>query len=396
MRRWRVCIVSTSRADYGGLVWLAREVQDDSALELQLAVVGDHWASDPARRAARVTDDGAPVALVVEATPRNDQAASIGAACATALEHFAAALPALAPDVVIVLGDRFELMAPALAATVHGIPLAHIHGGELSLGAIDNDVRHALTKLAKLHFVATGRYAARVVQMGEPEESVFCVGAPALDGIKAMPPMSRRELERETGASFDSPVLLVTYHPVTREPGSAREQVAAVLDAVARSGRPAILTTANADVDGATINAMMAAFAGRDPRRYRLFEHLGQRRYFGCLRHCAAMLGNSSSGLVEAPAFELPVVNVGNRQEGRVRAANVIDANVDADEILAALGQALDPGFRRRLHGMANPYDPHGDGRTSWRIKELLKSALSAGLAPRKRFQDSVPAEAAP
>lgn len=388
-----MCVVSTSRADFGGLGRLLHEIHHDDALELQLAVMGDHWASDPERRRAGLTDAGLPVALAIEATPRDDQPESIGAACGLALAEFAAALPALAPNVMILLGDRIELMAPALAALVHNVPIAHLHGGELSLGAIDDSVRHALTKLARLHFVATPEYADRVRQMGEPADSVFCVGAPALDGIATIEVPSKDELEAATGLSFGDPVVLVTFHPVTREPGTASSQIGALLDALARSGRPAVFTRANADAAGATVNAAIATFVAAAPSRYRLFDHLGQRLYFGCLRHCAAMLGNSSSGLVEAPSFELPVVNVGHRQDGRVRAANVIDAAAEAGQILAALERALDPGFRESLRGMTNPYDPHGDGQTSRRIVRALKSALAAGLTSRKRFQDIPPSE---
>ncbi|HJP56790.1 MAG TPA: UDP-N-acetylglucosamine 2-epimerase [Gemmatimonadales bacterium] len=393
MRRRRVCVVSTSRADFGGLRRLLHEIHEDDELELQLVVMGDHWAGDPARRSAGLTDDGLPVALALATTPRDDQPASIGEACGEALARFSAALPGLAPDVMVLLGDRFELMAPALAALVHNVPIAHLHGGELSLGAIDDSIRHALTKLARLHFVATREYADRVRQMGEPADSVFCVGAPALDGITtgALPAVD--ELERAIGLSFAEPVLLVTVHPVTREPGTAGTLVGAVLDAVARSGLRAVFTRANADAAGMAVNAAVEAFVAGSPSRYRCFDHLGQRLYFGCLRHCAAMVGNSSSGLVEAPSFRLPAVNVGHRQDGRVRAASVIDTAAEPALILAALARALDPSFRASLGTMTNPYDPHGDGQASRRIVRELKAALSAGLASRKRFADTPPLE---
>jgi UDP-hydrolysing UDP-N-acetyl-D-glucosamine 2-epimerase len=396
LSHWRICIVSTSRADYGCLHGLIREVHADPDLELQLVVMGTHWASESRRRQDRLTDEGVPVALVVDADPTDDSPGAIGEANGRAMQQFALALPRLSPHVVVVLGDRFELMAPALAALLNNIPLAHLHGGELSLGAIDDSVRHALTKLAKLHFVATARYATRVVQMGEPMENVFTVGAPALDGIRMQALPDRDQLAADLGISFDNPVALVTYHPVTREPGTARAQITAVLTALKGSGLSAVLTTANADAAGQEINAELQRFVTGDAQRFVLFEHLGRRRYFGCLMHCAVMIGNSSSGLIEAPSFSLPVVNIGDRQQGRIRAENVIDVECDPQEILGAIGKALQPQFRTRLRSMVNPYDADGDGRASVRIKDILKSQLADGLTARKRFRDSDEGRAKP
>jgi UDP-hydrolysing UDP-N-acetyl-D-glucosamine 2-epimerase len=389
LNRWRIGIVSTSRADYGCLVGLINAVNADPDLELQLVVMGAHWASDPRKRGERVTDDGVPVAVLVEAEPTDDSPSAIGEALGRAMQQLAFALPRLAPHVVVMLGDRFELMAPALAALVNNIPLAHLHGGELSLGAIDDSVRHAVTKLANLHFVATARYAARVIQMGEPPENVFLVGAPGLDGLQQLELPTRDQLAADLGISFDRPVALVTYHPVTQEPGMARAQISVVLSALEGSGIAAVVTTANADAAGREINSELERFVRRDPDRFVLFEHLGRRRYFGCLRHCAVMVGNSSSGLIEAPSFRMPVVNIGDRQEGRIRAENVIDVECQPQRILEAIKAAVEPEFRIRLRSMVNPYDPLGDGRASIRIKDILKSKLAAGLTARKRFQDS-------
>jgi GDP/UDP-N,N'-diacetylbacillosamine 2-epimerase (hydrolysing) len=386
--RWRICVLSTSRADYGCLNRLMHEVHQDPQLQLQLAFVGRHWRGQDAPEDTKLTHDGLPVALALEADPEDDTPAAVGEAASRVMARFVAAFPYLSPHVLVVLGDRFEVMAAALAAVVHNVPIAHIHGGELSLGAIDDSIRHALTKLSRLHFTATPQYAARVLQMGEPEDSVFCFGAPALDGLRTQDLVSREELAAALGLSFERPVALVTYHPATLEPGKASEQIASVLSALERSGLAAVLTAANQDAGGGHINAALEEFAQRDPKRYRLFAHLGQRRYFGCLAHCAVMIGNSSSGLIEAPSFELPVVNIGARQEGRVRGANVIDTDCDSEQIVAAIKTALAPEFRGRLRSSPNPYDPIGDGRTSWRIKEALKSKLAAGLSTRKPFAD--------
>ena len=389
---WTVCIVSTSRADYGCLRQLIREVQGDPQLRLRLVMIGRHWSSAESATAGTASDphtaDGVPIALVVDPDLRTDEPATVGGALGAALSQLSGALAQLAPDVLVVLGDRYEIMAPVLAALVHNIPVAHLHGGELSEGAIDDSIRHAVTKLSQLHFVSTEEYAARIRQLGEAAERIFCVGAPALDGLVNHTGMSRTQLESETGLSFARPVALVTYHPVTREPGSARQQIDNLLKAVEHSGVQVIFTVANADVAGRQINTALEAFVSRDPARYKLFAHLGQERYFACLRHCAVMIGNSSSGIIEAPSFGLPVVNIGTRQDGRVRGRNVIDVGYDSEAISAGIERALDPQFRAGLEGVPNPYDPHGDRRASWRIKEILKQALAGGLRARKKFVD--------
>jgi UDP-hydrolysing UDP-N-acetyl-D-glucosamine 2-epimerase len=262
---WTVCIVSTSRADYGCLRRLMIEVRDDPQLRLSLVMIGRHWLSGELAYEPRVTvgqtEDGLPVALLVDADSKADDASSVGRALGSAVSQLADAIPRLAPQVVVILGDRYEIMAPALAALIHNVPVAHLHGGELSEGAIDDSIRHAVTKLAQLHFVSTEEYAARVRQMGEAPDTVFCVGAPALDGLASQKIMTRAELEQEIGLSLAEPVALVTYHPVTREPGSAGMQISNVLNAIQRCGIPAVFTVANADVAGREINAALAAQA---------------------------------------------------------------------------------------------------------------------------------------
>jgi len=352
VRRRRIAIVTSSRADFGCLTQLMHEVQDDPALELQLVLLGEHWIRDVAPAGSDVTATGLPIRLRIGAAPQGDDAGAIGIAVASALAELSRELPTLGADVVVVLGDRVEITAPALAALLHNIPLAHIHGGELSFGAIDDSIRHALTKLSSLHFVATAEYATRVLQLGEAPDAVHCVGAPALDGIYAVPPLTSAELALDLGLDFTQPVALLTYHPVTRAPGQARAQISQVLAALEQSQLAAVITTANADAAGGEINAQLRDFVARDSGRYKLFEYLGQRRYFACMRHCAVMVGNSSSGLIEAPSFALPVVNVGGRQEGRVRGANVIDVACESAAILAAMRRALTPEFRSSLRAI--------------------------------------------
>jgi UDP-N-acetylglucosamine 2-epimerase (non-hydrolysing)/GDP/UDP-N,N'-diacetylbacillosamine 2-epimerase (hydrolysing) len=268
------------------------------------------------------------------------------------------------------------------------IPIAHIHGGELTEGAIDDSVRHAITKLASLHFPATEIYRRRIIQMGESPHRVFNFGAPGLDQIYSSALLTRAELEEDLGFNLDEPVALVTYHPVTREAENAVEQVRCLLTAIKESGVKAVFTMANADAQGALINDRLRAACAGSPERFKWVPHLGHRRYLSCLRYLALMVGNSSSGLTEAPSFRLPVVNIGDRQRGRVRALNIIDVPGDEAAIRKAIKRAISPQFRASLRRMRNPYDRFHDGRTSERIKNVLRDTSLSTELIKKEFYD--------
>ncbi len=301
---------------------------------------------------------------------------------------FADALNELRPAILVLLGDRFELLAPAIAALMLQIPIAHIHGGELSEGAIDDSIRHAITKMASLHFAATETYRRRIVQMGESIERVFNFGAPGLDQIHDSALLTRTQLEKEIGFSLQEPVALVTYHPVTRTSGSASDQVRSVVAAIRASSLKAVFTMANADAQGAAINAYLESICAKSPKRFKWFPHLGHLRYLSCLKHFAVMVGNSSSGLTEAPSFRLPVVNIGDRQRGRVRGPNVIDVPCTQTAILKGIKRAVSARFRSSLRGMRNPYDRFHDGRASERIKNVLRDTDLSEEFLMKRFHD--------
>jgi UDP-N-acetylglucosamine 2-epimerase (non-hydrolysing)/GDP/UDP-N,N'-diacetylbacillosamine 2-epimerase (hydrolysing) len=307
---------------------------------------------------------------------------------AKGLTGFAEALAELQPTLVVLLGDRFELMSAAISALMLRIPIAHIHGGERSEGAIDESVRHAITKLASLHFAATETYRRRIIQMGETPQRVFNFGAPGLDRVYGSNLLTRAELEREIGFSFQEPVAIVTYHPMTLATTSVAFQLRQLVAAIKSSGIKAVFTMANADAAGTRINARLSALCARTPARFKWMPHLGHRRYLSCLQHCAFMIGNSSSGLTEAPSFALPVVNVGDRQRGRVRARNIIDVPCSKAAILRGIKQACSGRFKASLRGMRNPYDRYRDGQTSERIKEVLKRINLAGELLVKSFHD--------
>jgi UDP-N-acetylglucosamine 2-epimerase (non-hydrolysing)/GDP/UDP-N,N'-diacetylbacillosamine 2-epimerase (hydrolysing) len=388
VKRRKICVVTTSRADFGLLLRLIEAIRSDAALRLQVIASGMHLAPEFGLTVREIEAEGVKVDRKVDLHLSGTSGLANAKSIGLGLAGFADALGELRPAIVVLLGDRFELFAPAIAALMLRIPLAHIHGGERSEGAIDEAVRHAVTKMASLHFAATEAYRRRIIQMGESPERVFNFGAPGLDQIHGAPLMPRAELERDLGLVFDQPVALVTFHPVAQESASVDAQARQLAGALQASKLHAIFTMANADADGNRINARWQALCARNPERFKWIPHLGHRRYLSCLAQAAVMVGNSSSGLTEAPSFRLPVVNIGDRQRGRTRAANIIDVPCSRAAILRGIRQALSARFRASLRGMSNPYDCFGDGRTSERIKDVLKNVRLSDDLLKKRFLD--------
>jgi UDP-N-acetylglucosamine 2-epimerase (non-hydrolysing)/GDP/UDP-N,N'-diacetylbacillosamine 2-epimerase (hydrolysing) len=387
MRR-KICVITTSRADFGLLSGFIKTIEADPALLLQVIVSGMHLSRLFGQTWRDVKAQGIKIdrkiRLRLSGGSSLDNLGSIG----LGMKGFGKALSELEPDIVVLLGDRFELLAPAVSALMLGIPLAHIHGGELSEGAIDDSVRHAITKMASVHFPATEVYRRRIIQMGESPDRVFNFGAPGLDQIHTAPLMTRREVEQEIGFDLQKPVALVTYHPVTRERYSAEEQVNSLIAALKASHLFAVFTMANADAKGKIINGRLQSACAENPERFKWFPHLGHRRYLSCLKHLTVMVGNSSSGLTEAPSFRMPVVNIGDRQQGRVRARNIVDVSCTKAAILEGIRRAISPRFRTSLRGMRNPYDRFHDGRASERIKNVLRDMEISDELMKKRFHD--------
>jgi UDP-hydrolysing UDP-N-acetyl-D-glucosamine 2-epimerase len=293
----------------------------------------------------------------------------------------------------VLLGDRYEILAPAIACLLQRIPLAHVHGGESTVGAVDESVRHAVTKLSTYHFPATEPYRRRLIRMGEAPDRVFNCGSPGLDSIREETRPTRAELSKMLSFALDAPTALIAFHPATLDPREAATQVSGMLDALDRSGLRGIATRANADPGGSVVNAALDAFCVARADRFRLYGHLGSVAFHGALEHLEVLVGNSSSGIIEAPFFGTPVVNIGDRQKGRLRSPNILDCGYGAEEILVALRRATSASFRQSLVGMANPYDEHKDGRAAWRIKERLKTVPLDATVLRKPFWDGAAAE---
>jgi len=391
----RVGIVTTSRADYGALVWLLREVQAHPGLELLLFVTGTHLSPEFGMSVRAIEADGFPIRERIEMLLSSDTAVGATKSVGAGLLGFADAFQRSRPDVLVLFGDRTELWAPAIAALLQQIPVAHIHGGETSQGAVDEAVRHSVTKIASIHFPAADAYRRRIIQLGEDPDRVFAFGALGLDGLHRASLLSQSDLEERLGFALAGTVAIVTFHPVTLEPNTALAQLEHVLRAIEKSGIKAVFTQANADAEGRHINNRLRAFCAAAPERYRLYDTLGQLVYLSCLKHVQLMIGNSSSGLIEAPSLRLPVVNVGDRQRGRLAPRNVISVAASYDEIFAGIDRATSSPFLQSLEGMGNPYDPCQDGKVGYRIAETLYTVdLSPGRL-KKVFHDVAIAEAA-
>lgn len=376
-------VVTVARSDYGIYLPVLQRIQGDPDLRLHLIVAGMHLSPEFGLTVQAIEQDGFEISERIEMLLSSDTPEGIAKSMGLGTIGFAQAYARLRPDILLVLGDRFEMHAAAMAALPFKIPIAHIHGGEVTIGAIDNSIRHALTKMSHLHFVATEVYAKRVMQMGEEPWRVIVSGGPSLDNLHSVKLLSKAELE---WLDFDltKAFLLVTYHPVTLEYEQTDWQIQQLLAALDVTEMPIVITYPNADTGYHTIVHRIEAFA-TEREHVRIVRNLGMRRYFSLMRFAAAMVGNSSSGIIEAPSFELPVVNIGTRQEGRVKARNVIDVGYEEKAILAGIEKALSAPFRRSLKGMVNPY---GDGHAAEVIVETLKRIELDNKLITKRFVD--------
>lgn len=381
----KICVLTGNRAEYGLLYWSMKEIALDPGLELQVVVTGSHLEPKFGMTVRQVEADGFPIDARIPMHLDDGSSAGTARSMAAALTGVTEALERLRPDIVILLGDRFEVHAAATAAMVSRVPIAHIHGGEATEGAIDEAIRHAVTKMSHLHFVSADAYRRRVIQLGETPERVFVVGAAGLDNINRLDLLDRPALEAELGAVLGDGFLLVTYHPATLAPEASARGAAELLATLDRfPDRRVLFTGTNSDPGGAPIRRLIENFSKARPDRVVLKESLGQQRYLSALKAAAAVIGNSSSGIIEAPSLGVPTVNLGDRQRGRLRAASVIDCGETRDEIAAAVTRALDPGFRAGIDPAATPYGRPGAAR---RIRDVLRTHRLDGLL-MKRFHD--------
>ena len=381
----QVAVVTGTRAEYGLLYWLLKAIAEDPELDLQLLVTGSHLEPRFGETVKVIEADGFSVAARVPLGLESDEPAQTAAAMGRGVVGFAAALDRLKPDLLVVLGDRWEILAAAQAAMMLRIPLAHIHGGEATEGAIDEAIRHAITKMAQLHFVAATPYYHRVVQMGEQPDRVFVTGATGLDNIARLPLLERPEFDERLGFDLGPAYFLATYHPVTLSDVDQGEAVAELRFALSHfPDHRVVLTGVNADPGHNAVAEAIAEWAAAEPGRVLSRASLGQLLYLSAMKHCAAVIGNSSSGLLEAPAFGVPTVNIGERQRGRLRADSVIDCGAGRDAIAAAVSRALSPEFVAIARNAENPFGTSG---VAERIRDCLKTVRLDGIL-MKRFHD--------
>ena len=386
MTKRKICVVTGSRAEYGLLRWLMTEIRQDATLELQLLATGMHLSPEFGLTYQKIEQDGFVIDAKVEMMLSGDSATAITKSMGVGLIGYADAFHRLKPDVVVVFGDRYEIFAAAQAAMMARIPIAHISGGEITEGGIDDAIRHSLTKMAYFHFVSAEPYRQRVIQMGEDPARVWNCGDPGVENMHRLEPLSRAALSSALAFDLSGPFFLVTYHPETLTGVSNADAMSELFAALDRyPSHRVVITKSNADEGGRMMNQMIDRYAAGQPDRVLVSVSLGQLNYSSAMRHCDAVIGNSSSGLVEAPALRKPTVNIGDRQTGRLMASSVLCCRHGRAAIAAAIDQALSPAFQRRLPQTESLY---GHGRTSMFIKDQLKRAELTGVV--KKFHDRI------
>ena len=379
-----IVAVTAARSDYGILQPVLMAINQHPSLKLRLLVTGMHLSPAFGSTVHDIERDGFDIAERIEVLLASDSPVGIASSMGLATLSFAQAYQRVRPDILLMLGDRFEMHAAAVASLPFAIPIAHIHGGESTQGNIDEAFRHSLTKMSHIHFVANQTYAKRVVQMGEDPQRVFVSGAPGLDQIKTVNLMNRDELRHSFGLELSGPFLLVTFHPVTLEYEQTQYQVEVLLQALRQREEQIVFTYPNADTSSRSIISAIESYC-RKHKRAQLAASLGTRGYFSLMAQATAMVGNSSSGIIEAASFRLPVVNIGLRQAGRVRGPNVLDVPVDKLAIVQAISQATSTSFQQSIASCENPY---GDGNASPRIVERLADVDLGKQLLQKKFYD--------
>ena len=380
----KICVITGTRAEYGLMRWVMQGIRDDSELTLQVIATGMHLSPEFGLTFREIEKDGFQIDRKVEMLTSSDTSVGIAKSMGLGLISFADALNELKPDLIVVLGDRFEIFAAVSAALVARIPVAHLHGGETTEGAFDEALRHSITKMAHLHFVAAQEYRQRVIQLGEQPDSVFLVGGLGIDNIKRLKLLDRAELEASIDFKFGHKNLLITFHPVTLENSTATEQMAELLEVLAGlTDTQLIFTMPNADNDGRALIKMVQQFVAEHPNA-RAYTSLGQLRYLSCVAQVDGVVGNSSSGLAEVPSFKKGTINIGDRQRGRLQAASVINCEPVRQRIEVALQKLYSSDFQASLSQARNPY---GEGGASEKVVETIKHCAIDGLV-KKSFYD--------
>lgn len=381
----KVCIFTGTRAEYGLLKPLMDEIRRDNCLELQLVVSGMHLSAEFGLTFMEIEKDGFIINEKVEILLSSDTPTGVSKSIGLGLIGFSEAYVRLKPDIIIILGDRFETFAAASAAMIARIPIAHLHGGEATEGLIDEAIRHSITKMSHLHFTSTEEYRKRVIQLGEKPSTVFNVGAIGLDNIRNLKLLSKKTLEKELNFKFNKRNLLVTFHPVTLEKNTSQKQFQNLLDVLDElKDANIIFTRTNADMNGKIINQMIDSYVSRNPLNCAVFTSMGQLKYLSTIQFVDAVVGNSSSGIIEVPSFKIGTINIGDRQKGRVRAESVIDCKPTKQQIRKAEEKIYSKGFQKQLKNVNNPYDRGKP--VSENIKNKIKNTDLSNLIKKEFY----------
>ena len=380
----KISVVTGTRAEYGLLKPLIKSLDDDSDIDLQLMATAMHLSPEYGMTVNEIINDGFPIVKKIECLDDSDSAVGISKSISVALSSFAITFEELKPELIIILGDRTEMLAVAIAASIANIPIAHIHGGETTEGAYDEVIRHAITKMSYWHFTSTENYQNRVIQLGEDPSRVFNVGAIGLDSIKTSPLLSKEEFEKSIDFNIGEQCALITYHPVTLEESTAENQFKSILNSLdSIQSLRMIFTHANSDRDGKVINQMIKEYVSQNNEKAVEFKSLGQLRYLSALQYIDVVIGNSSSGVIEAPYFNIPTINIGDRQKGRVAPESVLNCMPKEKDILSSLKKALSSGFQEAIQSQDQLY---GTGNATLKIMNMLKKDDIVNL--KKSFFD--------
>jgi GDP/UDP-N,N'-diacetylbacillosamine 2-epimerase (hydrolysing) len=382
----KISILTATRAEYGLLKPIIKKLNESPDFDVRVVVTGAHLSPEFGLTYKEIEEDGIKIDEKIEILVSADTPSSISKSMGLAMISFADYFANLKPNMLIVLGDRYETLAVSCTAMNQRIPIAHLYGGETTEGAVDESIRHAITKLSYLHFTSTEEYHRRVIQLGEQPNRVFCVGAIGIENILNEKLLSKNELEESIAFKLDRPYAVVTFHPVTLENNNSAQQFQALLDAINNhKDMKFILSKANADANGRVINQLIDKFVNENENAI-AFTSLGIRRYLSALKYCSIVVGNSSSGLVEAPSFGVPTINIGDRQKGRLQADSVINCKPLKEEIDKSIETALSEEFKNKVRSTVNPY---GDGKTSVKIVSAIKDVLlNDKIDLKKKFYD--------
>lgn len=380
----KVLVVTGTRAEYGLMRWVLQYLHDDSEIELQIVATGMHLSPEFGLTYKTIIEDGFVISRKIEMLLSSDTSIGLSKSMGLGMISFSEVYSDLNPDIVLVLGDRFEIFSAVSSAMVSRIPVAHIHGGEATEGLVDEAIRHSITKMSHVHFTATEAYRDRVIQLGEQPDKVFCTGTPGLDNISNLSLYNKVEFEKSINFNIGEKCFLVTFHPVTLENGTSANQFDELLKAIEYfKDFKVIFTLPNADTDGRIVIEKIQRYVSLNSKEAIAFTSLGQIRYLSALKYVSMVIGNSSSGLTEVPSFKIPTINIGDRQKGRIKAESVIDCLPLKEEIIKSISLGLSVEFQAKLLNIQNPY---GNGGASKKIVEILKNIDLKDLLKKKFY----------